>query len=201
MDFMKKFMVGVDEAGRGPLAGPVSVGVVVVEKSFDWSTIPGVADSKILSERKREEVFVYAQELKKQGVLDFCVSLVGAPVIDKIGIVYAVNTAINRSFLKLSLQPYECFVKLDGGLKAPKEFSQETIIRGDALEKVIGLASILAKVHRDRYMIKKANDERFSPYFFEVHKGYGTRKHREAIQQLGLSTLHRKTFCRNCPIS
>lgn len=92
-------------------------------------------------------------------------------------------------------------VKLDGSLRAPAEYvHQETIIKGDSTEKVIGLASIMAKVTRDRYMIKVANDPRFTVYDFARHKGYGTKSHREAIAQNGLSTLHRASYCRNISI-
>jgi ribonuclease HII len=94
--------------------------------------------------------------------------------------------------------PVNVFVKLDGGLSAPAIFlHQETIVRGDATEPAISLASIIAKVTRDRYMVKQAKKTVFKPYNLAEHKGYGTKSHREAIATCGLSTLHRHTFCRN----
>lgn len=193
---MKKWIIGVDEAGRGPLAGPVAVGVAVVTEDFDWTLLPGVNDSKQLSEKRREEVFMVARKLKASGQLNYAVSMVSAKMIDKIGIVPAVKLAMGRALKKLDPSPEKCAVKLDGGLKASKEFLyQETIIKGDSKEKVIGLASIMAKVTRDRYMVRIA--PRFAPYDFAVHKGYGTKNHRAAIKQYGLTLEHRASFCRN----
>ncbi len=206
---MQHFIIGVDEAGRGPLAGPVSVGAVMVPADFDWSQILDVNDSKKLTERKREEIFDIAKKLKKEGMLDYAVSLVGAKVIDTNGIVPSITIGINRVLKKMmknttvnrsmGMCAYEdVIVKLDGGLVAPQEFvHQETIIQGDSKEKIIGLASIMAKVTRDRYMVRKSALPIFAPYTFDQHKGYGTKAHREAIAQHGLSPEHRKTFCKN----
>ena len=227
-----KFVVGIDEAGRGPLAGPVAVGVVVTPGNFDWKEIlPGVNDSKQLTEKKREEIFKIARRLKAAGQFDYAVSLVSANVIDKLGMVPAINQAIKRALKKIEkrveknsaiyrtkkgnsssssrseleqfkwlkkIELKECSVKLDGGLKAPEEFkNQETIIKGDSKEKVIGLASIVAKVSRDRYMVRRSAEPTFAPYEFATHKGYGTKKHREAIAKNGLSSEHRKSYCKN----
>jgi len=195
---MKKYLIGVDEAGRGPLAGPVAVGVAKVPVDFDWSQIPGVNDSKKLKPETREEIFKLATKLKKQGLIDYSVGMVAAKVIDKIGIVPSIKKAQERSFEKLVLEPKVCLVKLDGGLKASPEFvHQETIIKGDSKEKVIGLASILAKVTRDRYMVRQAIKKNFLSYDFAKHKGYGTKAHREAIAKYGLSSIHRVSFCKN----
>jgi ribonuclease HII len=186
---------GVDEAGRGPLAGPVAVGVVVVPHNFDWRIIPGVGDSKQVKEKDREKVVKIARTLRRAGRIDFHVALVSASAIDRIGITKAVERGIVVCFKKLSPNPRKTSVKLDGLLKAPKEFkNQETIIKGDAKEKVIGLASILAKVTRDHHMVKEA--KKYPKYGFEVHKGYGTEKHRKALLQSGLSRIHRRSFCR-----
>lgn len=193
-----KFLVGVDEAGRGPLAGPVAVGVVVVPDTFDWSELAGVTDSKQLSPKKRAVFFQQAKKLKRAGKLDFAVSMVSAKTIDKIGIVDAIAVAINRSITKLELNPKNCRIKLDGSLKAPEQFSQETIIKGDAKEKIIGLASICAKETRDAYMVRKSAKPIFAPYDFATHKGYGTKAHREAIKKLGISAEHRETYCKSC---
>jgi ribonuclease HII len=191
----RKWLIGVDEAGRGPLAGPVSVGVVKVPTDFDWELIPGVGDSKQVSESKREIVFRRAQELRYHRQLDFAVSMVGAPVIDEKGIVYAINLAISRCIRRLNLSANDCYFKLDGSLHAPEQFRQETIIKGDSLEKVIGLASIAAKVTRDRYMERIAR--RYTQYNFAQHKGYGTKAHRQAIAQYGKSPMHRVSYCKN----
>jgi ribonuclease HII len=190
-----KWIIGVDEAGRGPLAGPVSVGVVKIPVGFDWGLIEGVGDSKKIKEGKREEIFVRAQELRHHGKLDFTVGMVGPSVIDDKGIMFAINTAIKRCILRLDLSSKNCEFKLDGSLKAPGEFIQETIIKGDDKEKVIGLASITAKVTRDRYMQRIAR--KYTQYDFEIHKGYGTKKHREAIAGYGKSPIHRVSYCKN----
>ncbi len=195
-----KWFIGIDEAGRGPLAGPVSVGVVRISEDFNWELIPGVKDSKKLSEKKREEIFSLAQKLKKEKKLEYAVVMVDASVIDKIGIVPAVNKAMSQALTKIrrpGLRIEECIVKLDGSLKAPAEYIyQKTIIGGDGKEKVIGLASIMAKVTRDRYMVKIGKKESYQDYNFDIHKGYGTKVHREAIVQYGLSDMHRMSFCK-----
>lgn len=190
-----KWLIGIDEAGRGPLAGPVSVGVVKVPIAFDWSLIEGVDDSKKITPEKREALFRRAQYLRHHRELDFAVSMVGAPVIDQDGIVYAINTAMHRCIRRLELDPDTCQFKLDGSLKAPEHFSQETIIKGDSLVPAIGLASILAKVTRDKYMQRIAH--RYAQYGFEIHKGYGTKAHRQAIAQCGKSPIHRVSYCKN----
>lgn len=194
---MKKFLVGIDEAGRGPLAGPVAVGVVVVPNTFDWNLIEGVGDSKQISSTNRGLLFKRARALKKAGKLDFAVALVSAKVIDDIGIARAVTVAMGRAIRRLKLNPEACHVQLDGSLYAPVEFSQETIIKGDSKEKVIGLASICAKETRDLYMVRKSAEVIFAPYQFHTHKGYGTKMHRQAIKEKGLSTEHRQSYCKN----
>jgi ribonuclease HII len=195
----KKFpwLIGIDEAGRGPLAGPVAVGVVVIPREFAWETIPGVGDSKQVKEENREAIFLLAKRLKKQGLLNYSVSLISHTVIDKKGISEAVRIGIRKGLTKLAINPEEVMLMLDGSLKAPVEYKyQETIIKGDSKEKVIGLASILAKVTRDKYMMKIAKRSEFAKYNLEIHKGYGTRKHCEAIVKHGLSKTHRRSFCK-----
>lgn len=192
---MQKFLIGIDEAGRGPLAGPVSVGAVCVSTGFDFSLFEGAKDSKQMTEKAREAIFEKMQELKKSGVINFVVALSSATTIDTKGIVPAIRVALDGAIGKLAVNPIECKVLLDGGLKAPAEYlNQETIIRGDSKEKVIALASIAAKVLRDRHMMKIA--EKYPQYGFEIHKGYGTKKHSEAIEKFGLSEIHRRSFCR-----
>jgi ribonuclease HII len=190
---MIKYIVGVDEAGRGPLAGPVSIGVAVVPHDFDWDLIPGVGDSKKVSEKNREAIFLLTKRLKKANLLDYVVILVSAKIIDTKGISFAIQSGIAKAFAKLDLNPKHVSIKLDGLLKAPEAFvHQETIVKGDAKEKVIGLASIMAKVTRDMYMTRLA--KKYPEYDFAIHKGYGTEKHRKKIKQYGISKEHRKSF-------
>lgn len=187
-------VVGIDEAGRGPLAGPVAVGVVCLPRGFRWSLIKGVKDSKMLSERKRELLYEQALELRKRGALDFTVALVGPQIIDRVGITRAVRIGIRRGLGRLFIDPRVVQVKLDGLLSAPDTFIyQETIVKGDQRLRVIGLASILAKVTRDRHMRRMA--KMHPQYGFEVHKGYGTRSHRASIEEYGFTDIHRRTFC------
>jgi len=193
MDY--KYLIGVDEAGRGPLAGPVSVGVVKIPFDFDWDLIPGVNDSKKISEKKRDEIFLLTNELVKQGYLEYSVKLVSANSIDEKGIVPAIKRALAAAIDELALEAKDCFIKLDGSLSAPVEFAQETIIKGDSKEKVIGLASVMAKVKRDNHMREIA--EKYPEYGLEVHKGYGTKAHREAIAKFGFSPVHRRSYCKN----
>jgi ribonuclease HII len=193
-----KWLIGIDEAGRGPLAGPVAVGVVKVPGDFDWGLIEGVGDSKQIKPEKREALFWQAQDLRHHRQLDFAVGMVGSAVIDKYGIVFAINLAMSRCFARLKLDSDICHIRLDGALKAPANFLQETIIRGDVTEPAIGLASILAKVTRDRHMIKMAR--RWTQYGFETHMGYGTKAHCSAILQYGKSPIHRVSYCKNLKV-
>lgn len=190
-----KWIVGIDEAGRGPLAGPVTVGLVKIPADFDWELIPGVNDSKKLSEKKREALFEQAKELEKQGLIEYSVKSVSAKSIDEKGIAPAIVRAIESGIEALQLDSADCFIKLDGSLKAPAQFRQETIIKGDSKEMVIGLASVMAKVTRDRYMLEQ--DLLYPVYGLAVHKGYGTKAHREAIAQNGFSPIHRRSYCKN----
>jgi ribonuclease HII len=193
-----KYLIGIDEAGRGPLAGPVSVGAIMVPMNFDFDLVKGARDSKKMTEKSREELFARIRELQEQGLLKYAVSFCAASVIDSRGIVPAIKSALKRCLVKLNAQPDECEIRLDGSLYAPERFvTQRTIIRGDDSEPVISMASIMAKVTRDRYMKRVAHTH--PAYGFEVHKGYGTRMHREAIQTAGLSGLHRSSFCTRLP--
>ncbi len=190
-----KFSAGIDEAGRGPLAGPVAVGVVVIPNNFDWKLIEGVGDSKKVTPKNREAIFRRAKELKKEGKLDFVVIMGTAKEIDKKGIAVVIRGCIEKGIKKLKVKPNDCFVKLDGSLRAPSEFSQETIIKGDSKELIIGLASICAKETRDAYM--KRISKKLPKYEFEIHKGYGTKAHRDKIATHGLSLEHRASYCQN----
>ncbi len=186
-----RWLIGIDEAGRGPLAGPVAVGAFAVSVTYNTDILSGIRDSKTLSERQRE---AWAGTLATLADARRAVSLVGAPLIDRHGIVWAVRTALARSLSKLSLDPVACTVLLDGGLRAPAAYTdQTTIVRGDASEPVISAAAILAKVARDRHMVQLA--ARYPAYGFDVHKGYGTVAHRVAIETFGLCAVHRRSFC------
>src|SRR3989344_1560690 len=193
-----KYIVGVDEAGRGPLAGPVSVSAIVFQSNFykrhknSGNSLPEGHDSKKLSEKKREEWYEKIKAMRKRGKCDFSQSFSGAKIIDKKGIVYAVNLAIARCLRRLNLNPQNTLILLDGSLKAPKIYKQRTIIGGDQREKIIALASVVAKVKRDRKMIRFAKE--FPKYAFEIHKGYGTREHYRRIKKYGLSPIHRRSY-------
>lgn len=189
-----KYIIGIDEAGRGPLAGPVAVGGVCIPSDFDFSIFSYVRDSKKLSERAREQTYKEVRMLARAGGIRFAVALIPASTIDTKGITFAVRQGIDRIFTKLAVAPDEVEVRLDGSLKAPPIYHmQETIIKGDATEPAISLASIMAKVTRDRHMVRLA--ARYPAYGFDIHKGYGTRAHQQALERSGLSDVHRVTFC------
>ncbi len=201
-----KYVIGIDEVGRGPLAGPVAVGAFVFLDSSAARRFRGVKDSKQLSHEQREVFFTQIEAEKAKGAVDFSVTFVSEKVIDKKGLSFAIkfalktsldtiytNIAENRAEKTLTFSPAECHILLDGGLKAPLEFStQKTIIKGDEKEKVIALASIAAKVLRDRKM--QTFSKRYPNYDFHIHKGYGTRGHYQKILQFGLCPLHRRSF-------
>jgi ribonuclease HII len=193
MAAMMKFLIGVDEAGRGPLAGPVAVGLVIVPAFMNIpETFPGVADSKVLEPEKRDELYTLLERYAEYGVVRYSVEYASSRVIDERGITYAVRQCIYRGVRQLAPDPSGHHVRLDGLLKAPAEYEQTTIIGGDASEPVISLASIAAKVKRDRLMHKLS--KQYPGYGFEQHKGYATPQHYDAIKKLGLCDIHRKTF-------
>jgi ribonuclease HII len=189
-----KYIVGVDEAGRGPLAGPVSLAALAIRVE-DEALLKNdrIRDSKQLSEKAREKKLAELKVLRKNGKVRYAVSLVGSKFIDQKGIVAAVKKGIWNVLSRLKLEAETTLVLLDGGIKAPHTFkNQKTIIRGDATVPVIAHASIVAKVTRDRKMKKFALS--FPEYGFEIHKGYGTTAHIAKIKKHGLSKIHRKTF-------
>ena len=191
-----KYVVGIDEAGRGPLAGPVAVGAVKVPSNFKKSFFTGIKDSKQLSAPDRESWFQLAVEACHDGSLDFAVSLVSERVIDRRGIVFAVRLGIKRCLEKLEVSDKDSQIFLDGALRAPDRFiHQLTVIRGDEKIPVISLASIMAKVVRDRHMA--ALSTKFPEFEFQKHKGYGTKAHRLAIQKYGPTSIHRQSFLRH----
>lgn len=178
-------IAGLDEAGRGPLAGPVAAGAVILPPG---SRIIGLNDSKKLSEKKREQLF---EEIDKVA-LAWNVGMASPEEIDAINILQATYLAMQRAIEGLSRTPQ--FLLIDA-LKLPgTHLPQKGIIGGDGLSLSIAAASVMAKVTRDRLM--KAVDVQFPQYGFAAHKGYGTQEHMEAIKDNGLCNLHRKSFCR-----
>lgn len=191
-----KNLIGIDEAGRGPIAGPVTVAAVIIFPHFDLRKLLEIKDSKQLNPQKREVWFKKAHLFKKEGFIDFAISFSSQKVIDSRGIVSAVQSSLNHSIKKICKEPLLAHVFLDGGLRAPVEFKhQNTIIRGDEKISIIALASILAKVERDKKMISYG--QKFPHYDFEQHKGYGTYPHYRAIKKHGITPLHRKSFLKN----
>jgi ribonuclease HII len=176
-------IAGVDEAGRGPLAGPVVAAAVILNPQ---RKIPGLADSKVLTEKKREALFLEIQE----HALAWAIGSADVLEIDTINILQASLLAMQRAVASLSMVPDIAYVD---GNQAPKlTCSVKTIINGDALHAAISAASILAKVTRDREMTRLA--EQFPEYGFAQHKGYGTREHLAALERHGVCDIHRRTF-------
>lgn len=195
-----KYIAGVDEVGRGPLAGPFAVGVVLVKseilaggKKVAGEIFSGIKDSKQLTALGRAVWFEKIKAAHKAEKLNYKVSFIGSKRLDEIGLTATANLAIKRSLKKLGAPPHETLVLLDGGLRAPKEFIyQKTIIKGDAKEPVIGLASIAAKVLRDRHMEKLSLE--YPEFDFHIHKGYGTKRHIFLIKKFGPCEIHRRSF-------
>jgi len=191
-----KYLIGIDEVGRGPLAGPVAVGAFMVPVDFDLSYFDGVRDSKKMPPHKREQYVKLAEEKKRDGVVKYAVSFVSSEQIDKKGISFAIKKALATSLKKLAVSADECLVLLDGGLKAPAQFKyQKTIIKGDDKERVISLASVVAKVTRDHRLMRLS--KKYPGYEFHINKGYGTKQHRDHLEEHGPCPIHRMTFLRN----
>lgn len=192
--------MGVDEAGRGPLAGPVTVAAFWANGEMEKWLLKNIFDNKLrdskkLSPQKREEIYKMFLILKKQNKIFFSVSHISNKIIDKKGIIYAINLAIKR-VLVYTKRSASNIVRLDGLLKAPEEFkNQKTIIKGDEKDVFIACASIVAKVRRDRLMCHLAS--KYPVYELQIHKGYGTKPHYQLLRKHGLSKIHRKSFCKN----
>lgn len=192
-----RYIVGIDEAGRGPLAGPVAVGAVSVayperSRGVAKKFFKSIKDSKKLSSIGRELWFTRALNARKEGRLNFAVSLVSEKVIDRMGIVYAIKLGIRKCLSTLKVSG-DSQIYLDGGLRAPEQFKhQKTIIKGDEKIPIISLASIMAKVTRDRKMVRLS--KKFPKYNFHIHKGYGTNMHRRTIKKYGPTIIHRQSF-------
>lgn len=183
------FLVGIDEVGRGPLAGPVVVAGVKIKNSPAASRFfHGIRDSKQLSPHRREEWYLL---LTHDPHISWAVARVSPQIIDRINIARAACLGALRVYSKL-FQDEPLHVLLDGSLFLPQEISQETIIRGDENVPIIAAASIIAKVTRDRIMMRI--HKKFLAYRFDLHKGYGTRMHKTLLHQYGPTRHHRKTF-------
>lgn len=193
------YLIGIDEVGRGPIAGPVAVGALVFLTPQAAKLFKGVKESKQLTERKREQWFAIIEQAKEDGHVDFCVTFQSEKIVDTKGLSFAIRKALETSLTSLEIEAAESVVLLDGGLKAPRAYqNQKTIIKGDEKQKVIALASICAKVLRDRKM--NALAKKHSAYGFEMHKGYGTRAHYSAIEKFGLLEVHRRSFLKRITV-
>lgn len=179
----KKIVCGIDEAGRGPLAGPVYAAAVVLPFG---TVIDGVNDSKKISEKKREYLF----DVIKEKSVCFNIAFATAEEIDDVNILNATFLAMKRAVQGLKESPD--FALVDGNRLPSLDIPCAAIVKGDSLSESIACASILAKVERDRFM--KRESEKYPQYFFEKHKGYGTKIHVEALKKYGPCPIHRKTF-------
>lgn len=174
---------GVDEAGRGPLAGPVCAAAVILPEHLQ---IPGLTDSKKLTDKKRRELFPVIQE---QAVA-YGIGLASEQEIDEINILQATFLAMRRALDQLSVRPEIALI--DGNRETDFGLPVKTVVKGDSLSANIAAASILAKVTRDNLMVELA--QQYPEYGFEIHKGYGTKAHYEALRTYGPCPIHRKTF-------
>ena len=174
---------GVDEAGRGPLAGPVCAAAVILPKHLQ---IPGLTDSKKLSDKKRRELFPIIQ----QQAITYGIGLASEAEIDEINILQATFLAMLRALDQLSIRPEIALI--DGNRETDFGLPVKTVVKGDSLSANIAAASILAKVTRDNIMVELA--KQYPAYGFEIHKGYGTKAHYEALRTYGRCPIHRKSF-------
>ena len=181
----KKYIAGVDEVGRGPLAGPVVCASVIMPLD---DIIEGIDDSKKISEKKRQALF----EVIKSKAVAYSICQVSQEEIDKINILNAVKKCMTDAVNSLAVKPD---ITLVDGVDTNLPIKAEYIVKGDANSYTIGCASILAKVYRDNLMTEYAKE--YPEYGFEKHKGYGTKVHIEKIKEIGPCKLHRKTFIKN----
>lgn len=181
-----QLICGVDEAGRGPLAGPVCAAAVILPAGID---IPGLNDSKKLSDKRRRELF----PLIKECAVAYGIGFADHTEIDEINILQATFLAMERAIKALNIKPDLALI--DGNREKDFGVPVKTVIHGDSLSASIAAASILAKVTRDDWMLEIA--EKYPQYGFEVHKGYGTKAHYEALKNYGPCPIHRMTFLKN----
>lgn len=178
-----RVICGVDEAGRGPLAGPVCAAAVILPPNME---IPGLNDSKKLSDKKRRELF----PIIKEQAIAYGIAFVDHQKIDEINILQATYMAMGQAIAQLSVKPELALI--DGNRAADFGVPTETVVHGDSLSASIAAASVLAKVSRDDYMLEMAKE--YPQYGFEIHKGYGTKAHYAAITEHGTSPIHRMSF-------
>ena len=178
-----EFVAGVDEAGRGPLAGPVYAAAVIFPKGL---VIDGVNDSKKLTEKKREQLY----DVIKENAIAYSIVSVDEKEIDEINILNAAMKAFKMALDELSQKAD--FALLDGNIAPQMDIPYEAVVKGDAKVQAIAAASILAKVERDRYITEM--DKIYPQYGFAKHKGYPTKDHKEAVAKYGPSPIHRLTF-------
>lgn len=186
LDLGYKNVCGVDEAGRGPLAGPVYAAAVILPFGL---VIEGLNDSKKLTESKREKLF---SEITEKAVA-YSISYATVDEIERLNILNASQLAMRRAVNDLKIKAD--YALIDGNISRGFDIACKTVVKGDALSPSIAAASILAKVSRDRYCLKLSED--FPQYGFEKHKGYGTKAHYEAIRKFGPTPIHRKSFLKN----
>jgi len=188
-----KTVVGIDEVGRGPIAGPVAVCSLCLQNNFNIRNFKNFRDSKKLSHVQRLKWLEKINFEKEKGNINYKVCFESNKIIDKKGLTFAIKKALNDSLKFLKINSNMCQILLDGGLRAPSEYkNQKTIIKGDEKELAIALASIVAKVTRDELMARLSN--KYPGYGLEKHKGYGTSYHYKALKNKGISTIHRKSF-------
>ena len=178
-----KLIAGVDEAGRGPLAGPVCAAAVILPASID---IPGLNDSKKLSDKQRRALY----PIIKEKAIAYGIAFASETEIDEINILQATYLAMQRAVAQLIVKPE--LLLIDGNRLPEFDIPAEAVVHGDSLSASIAAASVLAKVTRDDYMLEQA--EKYPEYGFEVHKGYGTKAHYAALEEHGHCPLHRVTF-------
>ncbi|MBQ3251830.1 MAG: ribonuclease HII [Oscillospiraceae bacterium] len=178
-----RMICGVDEAGRGPLAGPVCAAAVILPPHIE---IPGLNDSKKLTDKKRRELFPVIQEK----ALAYGIAFADEKEIDTVNILQATYLAMQRAVSQLTCTPD--YILVDGNRAPDFQIPAETVVKGDSLSASIAAASVLAKVTRDDLMLKLA--EEYPQYRFDIHKGYGTKAHYEALRTYGPSPIHRLTF-------
>lgn len=178
-----RLICGVDEAGRGPLAGPVCAAAVILPPNVD---IPGLNDSKKLSDKRRRELF----PIIKEQAIAYAIAFADHTEIDAINILQATYLAMERAIAQLPVKPEAAII--DGNRAKDFGIPVETVVKGDSRSASIAAASILAKVTRDDFMLEMA--QTYPGYGFEIHKGYGTKAHYEALTTLGASPIHRMSF-------
>lgn len=184
-DAGEQLLCGVDEAGRGPLAGPVCAAAVILPRGME---IPGLNDSKKLTEKKREALY----DVICSSAVSYGIAFATVDEIEEVNILNAAMLAMNRAIEKLSVQP--TLALIDGNRNSAIKIASRCVVKGDAKCADIAAASVLAKVTRDRYMLEMA--EKYPQYKFEKHKGYGTKDHYAALREYGPCEIHRPSFLR-----